>query len=220
MEQRWAALVLVLCSVVALVAAVNNDHPPLVTGAFTETTYTATLSGEQVVPQSMTLGGLGTAFCQLNRERNFLSCHISHIFPDALAVRAWIGHAPRASNGPSVYEFTVALDDFIEQVSSPSPVHSGSNAFPICWLCSLSLSPSLSQSACLLSSSLSRFEHALNTCIASCSTLSARTHTRLQATHLRATRTLSGQHLYYGRTEAISPYRSCTRSCCSSPSLL
>lgn len=106
---------LVLSSVVVLVAAVNNDHPPLVTGAFTETTYTATLSGEQVVPQSMTLGGFGTAFCQLNREKNFLACHISHIFPDALAVRAWIGHASRASNGPSVYEFTVALDDFIEQ---------------------------------------------------------------------------------------------------------
>lgn len=119
MEQRWATLALLFCSAVALVAAGSNDHPPLVTGAFTETTYTATLSGEQVVPQSMTLGGFGTAFCQLNREQNYLACHISHIFPDALAVRAFIGHAARASNGPAVYEFTVALDDFIEQVRSP-----------------------------------------------------------------------------------------------------
>ena len=101
------------------IIAYHYDNPPLIAGSFTQTIYTATLTSDQIVPEPYHLGGWGTSFCELRRDlstedEQVLYCHVCHNIK--IAAKAVISLGERYQNGPALYEFTVPLESYFEEL--------------------------------------------------------------------------------------------------------
>lgn len=113
---------LTLCSIAAgqrTQVAYHYDNPPLIAGSFTQTIYTATLTSDQIVPEPLFIGGWGTSFCELRRDlstedEQVLYCHVCHNIK--IAARATISLGERLQNGPELYEFSVPLESYFEEL--------------------------------------------------------------------------------------------------------